>query len=107
MISMRQLILGVWQSEFASAFLYGLGLLGADLCFGRLRLRAARRLAPAKLGWYLALTFLLRLAIFLAGAGMAWRLFGRSGRFLVCLLFLLAVPLGIWTGARAAAEGEG
>ena len=59
MALMSQVVLGVWQSEFAGAFLYGLGLLGADLCFGRLRFRAARRLAPARFGWFLSLTFFL------------------------------------------------
>ena len=101
MAQLGQVVPGVWQNEFASAFLYGLALLGVDLCFGRLRIRAAKRLAPDRLGWFLSVTFLVRVAIFLAGAGVALRLFGRPGLFLVCLLLLLAVPLGILTGTRA------
>ncbi len=107
MAQFGQVVPGVWQNGFASAFLYGLALLGVDLCFGSLRFRAARRLAPDRLGWFLGVTFLVRLAIFLTGASVALRLFGRAGLFLVCLLLLLAVPLGILTGARAAAEGRG
>ena len=107
MAAISQVVPGVWQNEFASAFLYGLAFLGVDLCFGRLRFRVARRLAPGRLGWFLSLTFLVRSAIFLTGASVAWRLFGRTGLFLVCLLLLLAVPLGILTGARAAAAGRG
>lgn len=101
MAQLSQVVPGVWPNELASAFLYGLGLLGIDYCLGRLRLRTARRLARTRLGSFLVFTFLLRLAIFVAGAGLAARLFEPAGLFVVCLLLLLAVPLGILTGIRA------
>ena len=86
---------GVWQGEVVGAFLYGLGLLCLDMGFAYWRVRLARVLSLDRLGRLLCFSFLVRLALFLVGIALALRFFDRTGRFIVCLMALLAVPAGI------------
>lgn len=92
---------GVWRSELAGAFIYGIMILLFDLGFSWWRRDKARRVALPRMGSFLGLTFLARLLFILAGVGLAAALFDRTGRFVVCLtLLILIVPLGILAASR-------
>ena len=99
---MNRTVLGVWRGETVGAFLYGLGLFCLDMGFVYWRVRLARMLSLDRLGQLLYFSFLVRLALFLVGIALALRFFDRTGRLIVCLMALLAVPAGIPIAGRLA-----
>lgn len=86
---------GVWRNELAGALIYGLGILAADLCFTLWRARVARLVPRARLGGFLGFSFVTRLFYILAALAVSLKLFGRTGRLVICLSLLLLIPSGI------------
>jgi len=100
-------VLGVWQGEFAGAFLYGLGVFCLDLCFTFLRSRLAKVLPPVSFAWFVPISFLGRVLLYLAAMALAVRIFNRTGLFVVGLAAVCSAPLGILAASRLARSGEG
>ncbi|MCL6614803.1 MAG: hypothetical protein K6U03_09360 [Firmicutes bacterium] len=100
-------VLGVWQREYAGAFIYGLFLVSLDLAFSVWRVRRGRRMPPSGIGAFLWFSFLARISIFLAGMAVAVLIFGPGGRFVVGLTILSSVPLGILAAKSIAGSKEG
>lgn len=82
-------------------------MVALDLAFSAWRSRRAERIHSSRIGAFLGFSFLARLSIFLAGMAAAIRIFEPTGRFVVGLTILFAIPLGILAARAFAGLKEG